>query len=216
MVAEDEHPLAERVLGRRDPGVELVGRRVDVSVRETRLESEHHVVPLGEELRLRPAGTAWSPTAGLSAPEPICGPHSRPGFTQPNAWEASRSSRVPGQWEWWCSGLPPGRSPTARARTSSRTPRAGCIYVGKAKSLRSRLSNYFGAPELAARRAPARWSRPPTSVEWIEVAQRGRGALPRVQPHQAAPAALQHPATRTTSPTRSSRSRSTRSGRGRW
>ena len=31
-------------------------------------------------------------------------------------------------------------------------------------------------------------------VEWIEVAQRGRGALPRVQPHQAAPAALQHPA----------------------
>ena len=46
--------------------------------------------------------------------------------------------------------------------------------------------------------------------------QRGRGALPRVQPHQAAPAPLQHPAARTTSRTRTSRSPSTRSGRGRW
>ena len=31
------------------------------------------------------------------------------------------------------------------------------IYVGKAKSLRSRLSNYFAAPGDAAARAPARW-----------------------------------------------------------
>ena len=46
--------------------------------------------------------------------------------------------------------------------------------------------------------------------------QRGRGALPRVQPHQAAPAPLQHPLQGRQVATRTSRSPSTRSGRGRW
>ena len=34
------------------------------------------------------------------------------------------------------------------------------IYVGKAKSLRSRLSNYFAAAATCCRSAPARWCRP--------------------------------------------------------
>ena len=66
------------------------------------------------------------------------------------------------------------------------------LYVGKATSLRSRLSNYFGPPEsllprtrqMVAAADDGRVDRGP---------QRGRGAVPRVQPDQAAPAPLQHP-----------------------
>src|SRR5688572_28430632 len=42
------------------------------------------------------------------------------------------------------------------------------IYVGKAKSLRSRLSNYFGDPALLAPRT-RQMVETATSVEWIEV-----------------------------------------------
>ena len=41
------------------------------------------------------------------------------------------------------------------------------IYVGKAKSLRSRLSNYFVPPGRFCPRGPARWSAAAESVEWI-------------------------------------------------
>ncbi len=69
--------------------------------------------------------------------------------------------------------------------------RGRVLYVGKAKSLRSRVMSLLraGAPGAHApdggRRRHGRVDRRP---------QRGRGALPRVQPHQEAPAALQHPA----------------------
>ena len=87
----------------------------------------------------------------------------------------------------------PARSPTPRARTSSRTRDGRVIYVGKAKSLRSRLSNYFAAPEtLLPAHPPDGAGRRDGRVD--RGAQRGRGAVPRVQPHQGAPAALQHPA----------------------
>ena len=89
------------------------------------------------------------------------------------------------------------------------------IYVGKAKSLRSRLSNYFAAPETLM----------PRTRQMVQAArhgrvdrgpQRGRGVLPRVQPHQAAPAALQHPAEgRQVLPVPRGHA-SARSGRGRW
>ena len=88
------------------------------------------------------------------------------------------------------------------------------LYVGKAKSLRSRLRTTSRRRDAAAAHPPDGGGRGDGRVD--RGAQRGRGALPRVQPHQAPPAALQHPATRTTSPTRTSRSPSTRSGRGRW
>ena len=48
----------------------------------------------------------------------------------------------------------------ARARTSSRTRDGRVIYVGKAKSLRQRLSQLLPEP-AACRPGPRRWSRPP-------------------------------------------------------
>ena len=43
----------------------------------------------------------------------------------------------------WPTGPSPGRSRPSPASTGSATPRAGSIYVGKAKNLRARLSSYF-------------------------------------------------------------------------
>ena len=52
------------------------------------------------------------------------------------------------------------------------------IYVGKAKSLRSRLSNYFAAPETLLPRT--RQMVAAAGVGRVDRgAQRGRGALPR-------------------------------------
>ena len=66
------------------------------------------------------------------------------------------------------------------------------IYVGKAKSLRSRLSNYFLQPELLLERTRQMvHDRRERRVDRRQ--ERGRGLLPRVQPHQAAQAPLQHP-----------------------
>ena len=42
------------------------------------------------------------------------------------------------------------------------------IYVGKAKSLRSRLNSYFADPATCTS-APGRWSRPPRKVDWTVV-----------------------------------------------
>ena len=52
----------------------------------------------------------------------------------------------------WPTGPSPGRSRPSRASTGSATPRAGSIYVGKAKNLRARLSSYF---QDVAQPAPA-------------------------------------------------------------
>ena len=71
VVAEDQEPLAELGLRRGDPAVELVGRREGVAVRQWSLHSQH-VSPRGVWAPVWPAGTAWSPTAGLSAPELFC------------------------------------------------------------------------------------------------------------------------------------------------
>ena len=89
------------------------------------------------------------------------------------------------------------------------------IYVGKAKSLRSRLSNYFQNPA----NLPARTAQMVATAETRRVdpgPQRRRSAHARVQPHQAAPAPLQHPAAATTRATRSWPSPSTTSGPGPW
>ena len=103
--------------------------------------------------------------------------------------------------------------PTPRARTSSRTRQGRILYVGQGQEpaqpgdvvLRRRARR--ADPPDGGRRRHRRVDRGP---------QRGRGAVPRVQPHPEAPAPLQHPATTTTSRTPTSRSPSTRSGRGRW
>ena len=67
------------------------------------------------------------------------------------------------------------------------------IYVGKAKSLRQRLSNYFQTEPPAAHR-PDGGHRRDRRVD--PGPQRRRGADARVQPHQAAPAPVQRPAGR--------------------
>ena len=78
VVAQDQEPIAERRLGVGDPGVELVGRREGVAVRQRSLQSQHVESPEGCGVPLWPAGTAWSPTAGLSATEPMLCRCSRP------------------------------------------------------------------------------------------------------------------------------------------
>src|SRR4029077_18510332 len=73
VVAEDEQLLTERGLGVGDPRVEFLGRGEGVAVRQRSLQSQHGgCPPRGVGFRSWPAGTAWSPTAGLSATEPIC------------------------------------------------------------------------------------------------------------------------------------------------
>ena len=95
----------------------------------------------------------------------------------------------------WCNVLRPARSPTRPAPTSSRTPRAGSSTSARPSRLRQRLSNYFQNPGYAApaHRADGGDGR---DGRVDPGPQRGRGAHARVQPHQAAPAAVQHPAAR--------------------
>ena len=65
--------------------------------------------------------------------------------------------------------VPSDRSPTPRARTSSRTPTAGCIYVGQGQEpAQPGLSNYF-VDRAAAGAHPRRWCTTADTVEWIEV-----------------------------------------------
>ncbi len=71
VVAEDEEPGTEGGLGRADPRCEIVGVGAGVPLRQGGLDPQHRwvVLPLGERLWLRPVGTAWSPSTGMSAPE---------------------------------------------------------------------------------------------------------------------------------------------------
>jgi len=62
----------------------------------------------------------------------------------------------------------PGSIPTAPGSYQFKDRDGRVIYVGKAKNLRSRLSSYFGAPELLADRTRQMVVTAAT-VEWIEV-----------------------------------------------
>ena len=73
-----------------------------------------------------------------------------------------------GKVEGCCSARPAVPSPTLPARTSSWTGTGRVIYVGKAKSLRSRLSNYFQNPAHLLPRT-AQMVAQAESVEWIQV-----------------------------------------------
>ena len=66
------------------------------------------------------------------------------------------------------------------------------IYVGKAKSLRQRLSNYFQNPRNLPPRT-AQMVATAETVEWIQVRNEVEALDARVQPHQAAPATFQRP-----------------------
>ncbi len=110
---------------------------------------------------------------------------------------------------------PTGTIPDAPGSYQFRDRDGRVIYVGKAKSLRSRLSNYFQNPA----------NLPPRTAQMVAHgrdrrvdpgAQRRRGAHARVQLDQAAQAALQRTAAGTTRATRSWRSRRATSGPGPW
>ena len=74
-----------------------------------------------------------------------------------------------------------------------RDNRSQVIYVGKALRLRDRLRSYF-TPGYAQTARVAELVRKATDFEFVTTGERGRGAGPRVQPHQELPAAVQHPA----------------------
>src|SRR6478672_8090480 len=64
---------------------------------------------------------------------------------------------------------PAGTIPDAPGSYQFKDAEGRVIYVGKAKSLRSRLSNYFGSPALMLPRT-RQMVEAAASVEWIEVA----------------------------------------------
>ena len=87
---------------------------------------------------------------------------------------------------------PAGTIPDAPGSYQFKDARRPGHLRGQGQEPAQRLSNYFQNPRNLPPRT-AQMVATAERVEWIEVAQRGRGALPRVQPHQAAPAPLQHP-----------------------
>ena len=95
--------------------------------------------------------------------------------------------------QWRCVVASPGRSIPDSPGSYQFLDAAGrVLYVGKAKSLRSRLSNYFADPDTLLPRTAQMVARGrPRRVD--PGGQRGGGHPPRVRPHQAAPPPLQHP-----------------------
>ena len=119
-------------------------------------------------------------------------PHARarlvPGGARPASGSGGRRAR---QWD---GGEARSRRPIPDTPGSYqfKDAQGRVLYVGKAKSLRSRLMSATSAPETLARAHPPDGGRG-RHRRVDRGPQRGRGAVPRVQPHQEAPAALQHP-----------------------
>ena len=67
------------------------------------------------------------------------------------------------------ASAPPERSPTRPGSYQFKDAQGRVIYVGKAASLRQRLSNYFGDPRDTAPAHGADGRQTAESVEWIEV-----------------------------------------------
>ena len=104
------------------------------------------------------------------------------------------------RWLGWPDGL------QARKSTEEVSPakpgvylfrdRAGdVLYVGKAKSLRPRVRSYFQQSQ-DSRTAIQQLAGPGRGHRGDRDAERGRGAAPRAEPRQAAPAAVQRPPAR--------------------
>ena len=83
-----------------------------------------------------------------------------------------------------------GRLPHAQRRAGD------VLYVGKAKSLRKRVTNYTRLGQLPTR--ILRMVQATGAMEFVVCQDRDGGAAPRSQPDQAAEAALQRPAAETT------------------
>src|SRR5688572_15978904 len=91
--------------------------------------------------------TAWSPSTGLSSPEQIWRPIPG-GRDQCNAGSCHEHSCTGHHGAAMVKRPPAGTIPESPGSYQFKDLDGRVIYVGKAKSLRQRLSNYFGSPEL--------------------------------------------------------------------
>jgi len=86
---------------------------------------------------------------------------------------------------------PAGTIPDAPGSYQFKDADGRIIYVGKARSLRQRLSNYFGSPSAMPTRT-AQMVAAAESVEWIQVRNDVEALMLEYSLHQAAPAKVQH------------------------
>src|SRR5579862_1377049 len=135
---------------------------------------------------MRPAGTAWSPIRGCVGHGAICTPGYQagaapilgrrpPGVPGPGAHLAGNGgpatrSGPPVRHSGMVRVRPPaGSIPDTPGSYQFVDAHGRVLYVGKAKSLRSRLANYFADPATLAPRT-AQMVAAADRVEWIQVA----------------------------------------------
>ena len=128
VVTEDQQAVAERGLGRRDAGDDLVVRREGVVVREWNLKTQHVGPPRDGVAPQRPAGgSPVASTAGVSASERgLC----------EAGYRAGRSSDHNTHVEWKHSRAGGGQEPSACHGGSARS--GGRLAPGGAASVRVR------------------------------------------------------------------------------
>ena len=169
VVPEDEQPVAELRLRGRDPRVELVGRREGVAVRQRSLQSQHDWGPRGVW------GSALAGGDSLVAHRGVVGHGTElcagiPGrHREHNAREhQSHSSSGPtaGRDNGGVQRPVPSTIPDSPGSYQFKDASGRMLYVGKAKSLRSRVMSYFstGLSERTQQMVSTA-----DSVEWIAV-----------------------------------------------
>src|SRR5438445_2299188 len=109
----------------------------------------------------RPAGTAWSPIRGVVGLGADMSPETRPALCTNPTW-VRHARGMPLQRP------PAGTIPDAPGSYQFKDADGRVVYVGKAKSLRSRLSNYFQSPSALPPRT-AQMVASAETVEWIQV-----------------------------------------------
>ena len=124
-------------------------------------------------------------------------PDTRPACARriPNRWPefAASSARSRRQWGHG-QPVPTGTIPDAPGSYQFKDAEGRVIYVGQGQEPAAAGCRTTSRPARPAAAHRARWCATAETVEWIAGPQRGRGAHARVQPHQAAPAPVQHPA----------------------
>ena len=168
---------AECLFGRANSCGQICGRGRAVALGERRLQAEHGLTPFGERSLRGRRGQPGRPSAGLSASERLCTPGYQAdagpillGLTAEgvlNAWVHRRAARI--RHSGVVINRPPASSiPDAPGSYQFIDAGGRVLYVGKAKSLRSRLSNYFVDPATLPART-AQMVALADHVEWIQV-----------------------------------------------
>ena len=154
----------------------------------------------GDSLVAHPRGCR--PRSGMSPGYQAGVPPSlwRPGAPACSGTGARRRRRY-GTVERCCTRPPPGTIPDAPGSYQFVDAEGRVLYVGKAKSLRSRLTNYFADPATLPART-AQMVAQADHVEWIQVGNEVEAILLEYTLIKRAPAPIQHPPRRTTSATR--------------